>query len=137
MKQMIIRKEGNDYEVDFLDRTIGERGAQVKLAKVTMLIDMTQEWVIREAAKMTFIRFQDNTRRTCNAAEVADLDGTVLDAGQFWDERATKKDRKPVAMNPAKATAAISKMTEADQEQTLKILASDPKFSEMLKGLFK
>ena len=135
-KALNIYRVDGWVKVDFLNRTIGERGAQIRLNKITLQFPEAPDWVIKPAANHTFIRFQDQTRRTCNAAETIALDGLEFEAEQFWIDRGAKKERKPIAMNPAKATAAISKMTEADQAETLKILASDPKFSDMLRDMF-
>ena len=136
-RSMVIREEGSTIFADCYNRQIGEAGNPVKLALITLKFvnaSNTPAYIFNSAARHTLIRVQDDARRTMTAEEIAALDGTTIDAQEFW---ASRQDRKARAVKPItfeKASEAVAKASPAQQAELLKaLLANNPELAALVK----
>jgi hypothetical protein len=113
-----IKKVEGGFDVIFKNRTIkGDEDYDIILGNVTLFYEVpegTPEWLIKSSANMTFIRFQDASRRDLDINEIKELDGYRFAADQFWNSR-TRKTRGPVSIDKQ-----IEKMSDEDLTKMLK-----------------
>jgi hypothetical protein len=113
-----INKVEGGYDVVFSNRTIkADEGLEIILGNVTLFYEVpegTPEWLIKSSANMTFIRFQDASRRDLDVNEIRELNGYRFPADQFWNARA-RKTRGPVSIDKQ-----IDKMSDDDLERMLR-----------------
>jgi hypothetical protein len=129
-RETVVRVLGNDVEADCLNRRIGDKDNGVKLNKLTLLFKdagLVEEYILQAAIKMTLIRVQDDARRTMTNEEIAGLDGTTINAQEFWGQR---RDRKPRAVKPIDVTKMAP---EAQADLLQKLLTANPELAALLK----
>lgn len=133
----VIREDGSTIFADCLNRQIGDKENPVKLSKLTLQFNNAANcprYIFDAAVKLTLIRVQDDARRTMTAEEIAALDGTTIDAQDFWAQRQDRKARavKPLTVN--KAAAGIAKMADWEKAELLrKMLEANPELAALLK----
>lgn len=133
----IIREDGSTIFADCLNRQIGDKANPVKLAKLTLQFNNAANcprYIFDGAVKMTLIRVQDDARRTMTVEEIAALDGTTIDAEEFWAQRSDRKARtvKPVSFE--KASEAVAKASPAQQAILMRaMLYAHPELADLLK----
>jgi hypothetical protein len=129
-RETVVRVVGDDVEADCFNRRIGDKDNGVKLSKLTLLFKdaaLVEDYILQAAIKMTLIRVQDDARRTMTNEEIAGLDGTTINAQEFWDQR---RDRKPRAVKPID----VAKLSPAAQADLMaKLLAANPELAALLK----
>jgi hypothetical protein len=136
-RETVVRVVGSDIEADCLNRRIGDKDSGVKLAKITLLFKdaaLVEDYILQAAIKMTLIRVQDDARRTMNNEEIAGLDGTTINAQDFWGQRRDRKARAIKPMTVEKASVELGKMGATDQAKIIAALLKDrPELLELLK----
>jgi hypothetical protein len=136
-RETVIRVEGNDVIADCLNRRIGDKDSGVKLDRLSLLFAYAKDvpdYILQAAIKMTLIRVQDDARRTMQVDEIKALDGTVIDAHRFWEERQGRKARAVKPISFEKASEAVGKASKEQQAALLKsLLAANPELASLLK----
>ena len=135
-RDTLKRTEGDALYAECRNRSIGDSEFTVKLS-ITLLFPgaaAIPDYIIDPAIKHTLIRVQDDARRTMNQAEIEALDGTTINAQEFWAQRRDRKARTVKPITFEKAQAAVAKGTPEQQAALLKqLLAANPELAALLK----
>jgi len=136
-RETVVRVVGDSIEADCLNRRIGDKDSGVKLAKLTLFFKdaaLVEDYILQAAIKMTLIRVQDDARRTMTNEEIAGLDGTVIDAQEFWSQRHDRKARAVKPITVEKAAEAIKSFSQADVAKLFAAaLKKNPELAALLK----